>query len=284
MVPAARPTRSVLYIPASRASAVDKARNLPTDAIIFDLEDAVAVDQKVAAREALNEALAAGGYGRRTLLVRVNGLDTPWGAADIAAFADAKIDGLLVPKVEVPEDLDAVLKISDTHPLWAMMETARGVLCAGQIADHASVAGLVVGTNDLLNELGAQHQDGRAGVQTCLQLCLLAARAAGIACVDGVFNAFRDDDGLRAECLQGRKLGYDGKTLIHPAQLAIANEVFAPKPTEIDLAKRQIAAFEEAEAEGRGVAVLDGRIVENLHVFAAKATLAKAVAIGEMEE
>ncbi len=284
MVPAARPTRSVLYIPASRASAVDKARNLPTDAIIFDLEDAVAVDQKVAAREALNEALAAGGYGRRTLLVRVNGLDTPWGAADIAAFADAKIDGLLVPKVEVPEDLDAVLKISDTHPLWAMMETARGVLCAGQIADHASVAGLVVGTNDLLNELGAQHQDGRAGVQTCLQLCLLAARAAGIACVDGVFNAFRDDDGLRAECLQGRNLGYDGKTLIHPAQLAIANEVFAPKPTEIDLAKRQIAAFEEAEAEGRGVAVLDGRIVENLHVFAAKATLAKAVAIGEMEE
>ena len=284
MVPAARPTRSVLYIPASRASAVDKARNLPTDAIIFDLEDAVAVDQKVAAREALNEALAAGGYGRRTLLVRVNGLDTPWGAADIAAFADAKIDGLLVPKVEVPEDLDAVLKISDTHPLWAMMETARGVLCAGQIADHASVAGLVVGTNDLLNELGAQHQDGRAGVQTCLQLCLLAARAAGIACVDGVFNAFRDDDGLRAECLQGQKLGYDGKTLIHPAQLAIANEVFAPKPTEIDLAKRQIAAFEEAEAEGRGVAVLDGRIVENLHVFAAKATLAKAVAIGEMEE
>ncbi len=284
MVPAARPTRSVLYIPASRASAVDKARNLPTDAIIFDLEDAVAVDQKVAAREALNEALAAGGYGRRTLLVRVNGLDTPWGAADIAAFADAKIDGLLVPKVEVPEDLDAVMKISDTHPLWAMMETARGVLCAGQIADHASVAGLVVGTNDLLNELGAQHQDGRAGVQTCLQLCLLAARAAGIACVDGVFNAFRDDDGLRAECLQGRKLGYDGKTLIHPAQLAIANEVFAPKPTEIDLAKRQIAAFEEAEAEGRGVAVLDGRIVENLHVFAAKATLAKAVAIGEMEE
>ena len=278
-----RPLRSVLYIPASNLRALDKARSLPVDAIIFDLEDAVAPDQKEQARETLIGALDEGGYGHRLKLVRINALDTPWGGSDAQAFAGADADGILVPKVDEPGQLDAVARLTGAHRLWAMMETARGVLDARAIARHPRIAGFVLGTNDLAKELGCRYRPDRAPLLTALQTCLLAARAAGIACIDGVYNAFKDEGGLRDECEQGRDFGFDGKTLIHPAQVAIANEVFAPTAAEIDLARRQIAAFEEAEAKGSGVAVVDGRIVENLHIETARATLARAKAIAAGE-
>ena len=275
-----RPLRSVLYIPGSKSRALEKARGLACDAIIFDLEDAVAPDEKAAARETLASALAEGGYGARIKLVRVNGLDTEWGRADVAAFANAEIDGILIPKVDSPTDLDMVAALAPGKPLWAMIETARGVMNAQSIADHAAMSGFIMGTNDLAKELGSRT---RAAMHTALHWSLLAARAAGIACIDGVYNAFKDEEGLRAECVEGRDFGFDGKTLIHPAQLAIANEVFAPSDAEIDLSTRQIAAFEEAESSGQGVAVVDGKIVENLHVVTARSILAKAEAIAEME-
>lgn len=283
MAHTSRPLRSVLYIPGSRDRALDKARGLAADAIIFDLEDAVAPSEKPAARATLADALAQGGYGARTKLVRVNGLDTEWGADDISVFARAEIDGLLLPKVDGPQDLDAVARLAPDMPLWAMIETGRGVLNALAIAEHPAMHGFVLGTNDLAKELNCRVGPGREALMTSLQMPLLAARAAEIACVDGVYNAFKDDDGLRAECVQGRDFGFDGKTLIHPAQLAIANEVFAPAPEDLDLAARQIEAFEQAKAEGQGVAVVDGRIVENLHVVTARALLDRAQAIAELE-
>ena len=275
-----RPWRSVLYIPGSNARALDKARSLPVDAIIFDLEDAVAPDEKAAARKALAEELARGGYGARARLVRVNSFETEWAHEDVAAFVGADIEGLLIPKVDKAADLDAIADAIPDAPLWAMVETCRGVLNAAEIAAHPRLSGFVMGTNDLAKELGSR---GRGAMLTALQMCLLAARAEGIVCVDGVYNAFKDEDGLRKECVEGRDMGFDGKTLIHPAQVAITNEVFAPSSDEVELARRQIAAFREAEAAGKGVAVVDGRIVENLHIVTAKATLAKADAIAAME-
>jgi len=280
MAEISRPFRSVLYIPGSKERALEKARGLSVDAIIFDLEDAVAPDEKTAARGTLAAALAADGYGRRVKLVRINGLDTDWGGDDARAFRDADIDGILIPKVDSPDDLDRVAALVPDRPLWAMMETCKGVLNAAGIAAHPRMAGFVMGTNDLAKELRSQ---GRAALVTGLQLCLLAARAGGIACIDGVYNAFKDEDGLRAECVEGREMGFDGKTLIHPAQVDIANEVFAPSPEAIDLARRQIDAFDAAMAAGQGVAVVDGRIVENLHIVTARATLAQADAIAAME-
>ncbi len=275
-----RPLRSVLYIPGSKDRALDKARGLAADAIIFDLEDAVAPDEKPQARETLRTALATGGYAPRLCLVRINALDTEWGSADLSAFQGGAMDGVLVPKVNSAADVEAIAQRAPGVPVWAMMETARGILNAAEIADHPSMAGFVMGTNDLAKELGSRS---RSAMTTSLQTCLLAARAAGIPCIDGVYNAFKDEDGLRAECQEGRDFGFEGKTLIHPAQLAIANAVFAPSEAEVDLARRQIAAFDEAEAEGKGVAVVDGRIVENLHVETARATLAKAEAIAARE-
>jgi (3S)-malyl-CoA thioesterase len=279
---AARPTRSVLYIPGSKERALEKAKGLAADAIIFDLEDAVAVEEKSAARALLAITLAEGDFGGRMKIVRVNGLDSEWGADDIAAFAGAKIDALLIPKVSTPEDLDAVAELAPDLPLWAMMETALGMLNATAIAAHPRLAGLVMGTNDLAKELGSRHRADRLPIQAGLGLCLLAAKAHGLTIVDGVYNAFKDDDGLRFECDQGRDMGFDGKTLIHPAQLDIANAAFAPSEAEITLAQRQIAAFEAAKAAGQGVAVVDGKIVENLHIVTAQATLAKAQAIAAM--
>ena len=259
----ARPFRSVLYIPASKERALEKARTLPVDAIIFDLEDAVAVEEKPAARATLAEALARGGYGPRMKIVRINGLDTDWGADDARAAAGMGCDAILLPKVESADQVQALAnRIGDT-PIWAMMETPRGMLNATQIAAHP--------------------RPDRLPMMAGLGLCLLAAKAEGIPIVDGVYNAFKDEDGLRAECDQGRDMGFDGKTLIHPAQIATANAAFAPSEAEIDLARRQIAAFEQAEAEGQGVAVVDGRIVENLHVATARATLAKADMIARLE-
>ncbi|UWQ21688.1 CoA ester lyase [Jannaschia sp. W003] len=267
-----RPLRSVLYIPGSKPRALEKARGLPTDAIIFDLEDAVAPAEKAAARETLREALA-GDYGTRLRLVRVNGLDTEWGAADLAAFADAPCDAILLPKVDGPETVEAARQHA-ARPFWAMMESARGILHAAAIAE--AVEGFVLGTNDLARELGCETPAGRMPMMTALQTALLAARAAGIPCIDGVYNAFRDEDGLRAECAQGKALGMDGKSLIHPAQVEVANAAFSPSEEEVDLARRQIEAFDAAIADGQGVAVLDGRIVENLHVETARRTLARA--------
>lgn len=283
---APRPYRSVLYIPGSKDRALEKARELDCDAIIFDLEDAVAADEKVNARRLLAQVLAEADYGGRARIVRVNGLDTDWGRDDLVAFAaaiaaGAKVDAILVPKVSSPADLDAVAGLVPGVPLWAMMETALGMLNAAAIAGHPRLEGMVMGTNDLAKELGSRFRADRLALLTGLGLCLLAAKAHGRIIVDGVYNAFKDEEGLAAECAQGRDMGFDGKTLIHPAQLAIANAAFAPSEAEIDLARRQIAAFEAAEAEGQGVAVVDGRIVENLHIVTARQVLARAEAIAE---
>lgn len=282
-----RPFRSVLYIPGSKERALEKAKDLPADAIIFDLEDAVAVDEKPAARALLAQVLAEADYGPRARIVRINGLDSDWGRDDVAAFAaaiaaGAKVDAILIPKVSTPADLDAVAALIPDVPLWAMMETALGMLNAASIAAHPRLEGMVMGTNDLAKELGSRFRPDRLAMQAGLGLCLLAARAHQLTIVDGVYNAFKDEAGLQAECEQGRDMGFDGKTLIHPAQLEIANTAFAPSEAEIDLARRQIAAFEEAEAQGLGVAVVDGRIVENLHIVTARQTLAKAEAIAAL--
>lgn len=274
-----RPHRSVLYIPASKERALEKAKTLPVDAIIFDLEDAVAVDEKVNARAILAGALAAGGYGARLKIVRINALDTIWGVDDARAVAAMNCDAVLLPKVENTAQVDALVAIIGDKPIWAMMETPRAMLNAPQIAVHPQMQGFVMGTNDLAKDLGTRYRADRLPMMAGLGLCVLAAKSEGIVIVDGVYNAFKDEDGLRGECDQGRDMGFDGKTLIHPAQVAVANAAFAPTKAEIDLARRQIDAFEAAEAAGQGVAVVDGKIVENLHVVTAKATLATANAI-----
>ncbi len=277
-----RPYRSVLYIPASRERALEKARELFADAIIFDLEDAVSPEEKVRARELLAGVLASADYGARARIVRVNGLGTEWIKGDLAAFgAHPGVDAVLVPKVNSGADLDAVAG-RVRAPLWAMLETAKGCLNAGAIAAHDRLEGMVMGTNDLAKELGARFRSDRLPLMAGLGACVLAARAEGKVIVDGVFNAFKDETGLRAECEQGRDMGFDGKTLIHPAQLDIANNVFAPSEEEVALARRQIAAFAEARARGEGVAVVDGRIIENLHVATAEALIGKAEAIAAL--
>ena len=278
-----RPFRSALYIPGSKDRALDKARGLPVDAILFDLEDAVAPDEKVNARATLAAALSAGGYGARYRVVRVNGLDTEWGEADCKAAAEMDCDAVLVPKVNSPADVDAVAALVGDKKIWAMMETPLGVINAAAIAAHDRIEGFVLGTNDLAKDLNTRKSDNREPLLYSLQACLCAAKAYGVVAIDGVYNAFKDDEGLKIECDQGRDMGFDGKSLIHPAQVEITNTAFAPTPAEIELAERQIAAFEEAEKQGLGVAVVDGKIVENLHIVTAKATLAKAAAIAAIE-
>lgn len=276
-----RPVRSVLYIPASKERALEKAKGLACDAIIFDLEDAVAIDEKVPARTLLAETLPTADYGARLRIVRVNGLDTTWGREDVLSVVDA--DAVLLPKVNSAADVDAIAALT-TLPIWAMMETPVGILNAAEIAAHPRLEGMVMGTNDLAKDLNTRHRPDREPLLTSLQICLLAARAHGVTIVDGVYNAFKDDAGLKIECDQGRDMGFEGKTLIHPAQLEVANAAFAPSEAEIDLSKRQIEAFEQAERDGQGVAVVDGKIVENLHIVTARATLAKAHAIEAMKD
>ncbi|MDR9482128.1 MAG: CoA ester lyase [Salibaculum sp.] len=278
-----RPHRSALYIPGSKARALDKARELAADVILFDLEDAVAPDEKPAARATLAEELGKGGYGPRLRVVRINALDTDWGGEDARAVAAMECDAVLLPKVSSPQDIDAVAALVPNTPVWAMIESPSGILNAAAIAAHPALAGFVIGTNDLAKDLGTRSTADRAALWTALQTCVLAARAHDVVVLDGVYNAFKDDEGLRAECEQGRDFGMDGKTLIHPAQLEIANAVFAPTEAEIETARRQIAAYDAAIAEGQAVAVVDGKIVENLHVETARATLAKAEAISELE-
>ena len=283
----ARPYRSVLYIPGANPRAMAKAAGLAADAIIFDLEDAVAPDAKEEARVALVEALNTHDYGPRRKIVRINGFDTDLAEKDLEAALSVAPDAILVPKVNSAADIAPLAERLEGSGLktsiWAMMETPTGVLAAAEIARAPRMEGFVLGTNDLAKELGSRSRADRMPMQTSLQLCLLAARAAGIIAVDGVYNAFKDDEGLWRECKDGRDMGFDGKTLIHPAQLAIANEAFGPSRDEIDLAERQIAAFAAAKAEGKGVAVVDGKIVENLHVATAEALLTKAAMIAEME-
>ena len=261
---------------------MEKARDLAADAIIFDLEDAVSPKEKPRARALLADVLRRWDFGARARIVRVNGLETAWGAEDLAAFAGhSGVDVVLVPKVNAVGDLDAVAA-QVSAPLWAMIETAKGCLNAGAIAAHPRLEGIVLGTNDLARELGARFRPDRLARMAGRGAAVLAAKAEGKVIVDGVYNAFRDEDGLRAECEQGRDMGFDGKTLIHPAQLEIANKVFAPSEEELDLAQRQITGFAEALARGEGVAVVDGKIVENLHIVIAKSMLAKAAQIAAM--
>ncbi|KAA0912457.1 CoA ester lyase [Aquicoccus porphyridii] len=277
-----RPYRSVLYIPGSKERALDKARGLPVDAIIFDLEDAVTPDAKVEARATLAKALKEGGYGKRAKIIRINALDTEWGREDALAVKDMEADAILLPKVDNALDVQALADLVGKMPIWAMMETCHGVWNAMEVAAHPQVQGFVAGTNDLAKELNCRARADRLPMMGALQMMLLAARAHGVIAVDGVYNQFKDDDGLRAECEQGRDLGFDGKTLIHPAQVDVTNAVFSPSEAEIDLARRQIEAFEEVERTGQGVAVVDGKIVENLHVETAKKVLSMASSIASL--
>ncbi len=277
-----RPLRSVLYIPGSKPRALDKARGLACDAIIFDLEDAVSPDEKTAARATLADALQTGGYGTRYKVIRINGLDTEWGADDARAAAKMDADAILLPKVGSPADLDALAEIVGDIPLWAMMETPGAMLNAAAIAAHGQLQAMVMGTNDLAKDLQTRFRADRLPLMAGLGLCVLAAKAHDCAIIDGVFNAFKDDEGHKFECDQGRDMGFDGKTLIHPAQLDVANAAFSPSDAEVDLARRQIEAYDAVIASGQSVAVVDGKIVENLHVATARETLAKVDAIAAL--
>ncbi len=279
-----RPFRSVLYIPASKERVLEKAMTLTADALIFDLEDAVSPDAKAEARAIMRAALLNGNFGARYKIVRINGFDTPWGRDDVDALSGVGADAILLPKVNTPRDIDNIGALIDKDmPIWAMMETAQGVLNAAQIAAHPRLQGIVAGTNDLFHELGCSVENARFALQTSLQLIILAARAHGVVAIDGVYNRFKDEAGLRAECQQGLALGFDGKSLIHPAQLDVANDVFAPSEAAISLAQRQIAAYDDIIRAGQGVAVVDGKIVENLHADTARRVLRKAQMIEELE-
>ena len=285
-----RPRRSVLYMPGSNTRALEKGRTLPADALILDLEDAVAPDAKEEARANIRAALAEGGYGKREILVRVNGADTPWGRDDLIAMATAGADGILLPKVESAAavlDAQALLDANGGPadlPLWCMIETPLGVLHAEEIgASTPRLGGFVMGTSDLAKDLHCLHTPQRLPFLTSLNLSVLVARAFGLAVLDGVHLDLSDDEGFRAACRQGLELGFDGKTLIHPKTIAAANETFGPAESEVDQSRKIIEAFEAASAEGKGVVVLDGKLVENLHVENAKRVLALAAMIGELE-
>ena len=290
----ARPRRSVLYMPGSNARALEKARSIPADALILDLEDSVAPVAKADARRQVCEALhARAAYGRRELVVRVNGIATPWFADDMAAVVAAAPDGLLIPKVNGPGDLEVVadrlesLRAPPGTRVWAMMETPLAVLAAGAIAAARTAPRhrldvLVVGANDLCKETRAELQPGRTALLPWLMIFLAAARAYGLDILDSAYNDFRDGDGFRAECGQARSLGFDGKTLIHPDQVAVANEVLAPTAAEIAWAQRVVAAFDAPEHRDQGVISIDGRMVERLHAEMARRTIAIAEAIARL--
>ncbi|MDP9467039.1 MAG: CoA ester lyase [Actinomycetota bacterium] len=271
-------------MPSSNARALDKARSLPADAVIFDLEDAVAPDAKQSARDQACAAVTSGAYGRRTLTIRCNGLDTPWGGDDLSAAAAAGPHAVVLPKVSGRAYLDQVAQVTGPDMrFWAMVETPAAVFAVREIAAHPQVDVLVVGTNDLAKELRAALVPGRAPLLPHLATILLAAREAGVDVLDGVYNDVRDLEGFEAECLQGAEMGFDGKTLVHPSQVEVANRVWAPGEAEVEHAARVIAAFEEAAREGRGVVTVDGRMVENLHVDNARRVLATAEAVAALD-
>ncbi|WP_020496826.1 HpcH/HpaI aldolase/citrate lyase family protein [Sciscionella marina] len=281
-----RPRRSVLYMPGANERALEKAKGLDADALILDLEDAVSPEAKEQARTQVCAAAASSEYGRREIAIRVNGADTEWHAEDLRAAAAAGPDAVLVPKVGSAEEVHAIERALESADapghtaIWAMVETPKAMLDAERIAaasDRLTV--LVMGTNDLANELHAEHVPGRAPLLTGLSLALLGARAAGKVILDGVFNDVADLAGFEAECVQGREFGFDGKTLIHPKQLEPCNRVFAPGEAEVERSRRIIDAFDQAKAEGKGVVTVDGRMIENLHVEAAQRILAMHAAI-----
>lgn len=285
-----RPRRSVLYMPGSNARALEKAREIAADALILDLEDAVAPDAKESARDQVCAAVRAGGYGRRELVIRVNGADTPWFAEDLAAAADAKPSAILIPKVSSGEALLALgqqlndLWADPAIRVWAMIETPLAILHAERIAAVAAdpvsrLSCFVLGTNDLAKETRARFVPGRAPMMPWLTTAILAARAHGVDVVDGVYNDIKDEAGFRAECEQGRDLGFDGKTLIHPAQVGPANEIFAPAEAELERARAIIAAFDLPENAEKGALQLDGRMVERLHAEMARRVVALSEAI-----
>lgn len=279
-----RPRRSVLYMPGSNARALEKARTIAADVLILDLEDAVAPDAKDLARGQVCAAIASKAYGRREMLIRVNGLGSPWFADDIAAVAKAGPDGIVLPKASSAGDISQVRAAltaaggSANLPIWAMIETPRGILNAADIAG-AGPACLIVGLNDLFKETRAEPDADRTAAQAWLSHIVTVARAFGLDVLDSAYNNFRDAEGFRRECGHGRLFGFDGKTLIHPDQVAIANEVFAPSAAEIEWARKIIAAFEQPENKGRGVINLEGRMVELLHAGMAQRTVAIAAAI-----
>lgn len=285
-----RPRRSVLYVPGANARALEKARSLPADAMIFDLEDAVAPEAKESARATIAAAFASGGYAPRELILRVNGLDTAWGRADLAAAATLPVDAVLLPKVESADRVRASLALLDAAgarpdlAVWCMVETPQGVLAAADIAGSSPrIGALVMGTSDLITDLHALPVRDRLPLVTALGLVLLAARAHGLAALDGVHLDLADADGFAAACRQGREFGFDGKTLIHPNQIAAANAAFAPSADEIERAGRIVAAHAEAKRAGKGVTTLDGRLIEALHAAEARRTLALAEAIAARE-
>ncbi len=282
-----RPRRSVLYMPAANARALEKAKTIPADAIIFDLEDSVAPDAKAVAREQAVNAVLSGEYGRRELTIRCNGLATPWGADDVAAAASVAPSAVVIPKVDSVATLDDIAarldaaRATDTT-IWAMIETPTAVFDVRHLAAHPRVSVLVMGTNDLAKELRAPLLAGRWNLTPYLALAVAAAREADKVILDGVYNDVRDAEGFAEECRQGVEMGFDGKTLVHPSQVEPANEAWSPTPEEIEYARRVIDAYTAGEAEGRGVITVDGKMIEHLHVANARAVLATADAINAL--
>ncbi|MGE0212870.1 MAG: CoA ester lyase [Parvibaculaceae bacterium] len=288
-----RPRRSVLYMPGANERALEKAKTLPADALILDLEDSVAPDVKPQARVNVCNAVKSRSYGPREIVIRVNAIDTPWGIDDIKAAAEAGPDAILVPKVARPGDIVSAAKIlggagaPERTRTWAMMETPLSIFNVREIASvhpAARLACLVLGTNDLLKESRASAQGGRFAIIPWLAMTILAARAYGLDVLDGVYNDFRDDQGFRAECEQGRTLGMDGKTLIHPSQLGPCNQIFSPAPGEVDWSRKVIGAFDQPENARKGVITVEGRMVERLHLDMARRTVAIAEAIAKLSE
>jgi len=289
-----RPRRSVLYMPGSNARALEKARELPADALILDLEDAVAPEAKTQARQAIAKSLQNGGFGHREVLVRINGLDTRWWVDDLSVIVQAKPDAVLVPKISNPgqlQDLAARIVDMGTDPhirVWAMMETPLAMLNVGEIAASAldsetRLAGFVMGTNDLAKDTRARLVPGRAPMVPWLMTCIAAARAYGLDILDGVYNELGNAEGFAEECRQARDLGFDGKTLIHPRQIEPCNAAFSPSAEEVAAARKIIAAFDQPENEGKGVVQIDGRMVERLHADMARRTVAIAEAIAQSQ-
>lgn len=286
-----RPRRSVLYMPGSNARALEKAKTLPADSLVLDLEDAVAPAAKAEARKLVVDAVAGGGYGRRELAIRINALDTEWGEDDLVAVAGSRAHAVCLPKVESAEQVRTVaaaldnLRVPAEMAIWAMLETPRGILNANAIAGaHPRLNVLVMGTSDLAKDLRVPHTPDRLGLLASLGAGVLAARAHGLDILDGVHLDIADSDGFRDICAQGRKLGFDGKTLIHPSQIDGANAAFGPGANAIEVAQRTLAAWDEAQRAGKGVALLDGKLVENLHAEEARRVLAIAAVIADLQQ
>lgn len=283
-----RPRRSVLYMPAANERALEKAKDIQADALIFDLEDAVAPDSKEVAREQACAAAASSEYGNRELTIRCNGLDTPWGKNDVLAAAAAGPAAVVIPKVDGSSYLDEISELLNqggapsSTQIWAMVETPIGILHVEEIARHERMSVMVMGTNDMAKELRASITADRQALLPYLAMCLLSARAAGVAILDGVYNDIKDESGFKDVCVQGAEMGFDGKTLIHPNQVAPTNEIFSPSLDELDFHRRIIEEFEAAEKDGRGVLTVDGKMIENLHVDEARRALAVADAIAAL--